>query len=298
MTARRQLPSNPRKNPMKQVETASIESLRDTYRRDGAVLIRNFLSPEELARCRECYDWCVSHPGPYAVSLMKGTQHQTHNDNSNPAAVERLNSLVRSLRFGQVLADLWGSERVWYYAEEVFAKEGGKVGRTQWHQDTSYLPWAGKHWANAWISFEPVPKHNSIEFVQGSHLGPRYDGTTFKHPDDPTDPLHGGDAPRLPDIESERKVDPQRYNVLSWATQPGDVIFLHPAALHGGAPLDEGCPNRHTLVLRFFGDDATFLPLPQPSRSRYTAAGLLHLEHIGHLKRGDPFRAPFFVQLM
>jgi len=283
---------------MKQSEIASIESIGDSYRRDGAVLIPNVLSPEELARCRECYDWCVAHPSPNAFSLYKGTQHQTHNDNSNPAAVERLNALVSSLPFGPLLGELWRSENVWYYAEEVFAKEGGEVGRTPWHQDTSYFPWAGRHWANAWISFEPLARHNSIEIIRGSHLGPRYDGTTFKNADDPTDPLHGGNATRLPDIEAERKVDPDRYDIVSWASSPGDVLFVHPGTLHGGAPLDEGCPNRHTLVLRFFGDDATFFPLPQPSRSGFfTAAGHLHLEHIGHLKEGEPFRAPFFLRV-
>jgi ectoine hydroxylase-related dioxygenase (phytanoyl-CoA dioxygenase family) len=278
-------------------DVAPVRALARAYRRDGAIVVRNLLSPEDLARCRECYDWCVANPGPNATSLFRGTQNQTHVDNSNPGAVERLNALVRSLPITDMLADLWGSDRVWYYAEEVFGKEGGTPGRTLWHQDTSYLPWAGSHWANAWISFEAIPKRNALEIVGGSHLGPRFDGTTFKDASNPTDPLHGGDALRLPDIEAERKVDPAKYDILSWATDPGDVVFLHPASLHGGAPVDEGCPNRHTLVLRFFGDDSTFSALPQPSLAGYSAAGVLHVEHLGHLKQGDRYRAPFFLQL-
>jgi hypothetical protein len=50
-------------------------------------------------------------------------------------------------------------------------------------------------------------------------------------------------------------------------------------------------------VLRFFGDDATFRPLPGKSRSGFSRAGVLHLEHIAHLERGDAYRSPFYVQL-
>jgi len=187
---------------------------------------------------------------------------------------------------------------VWYFAEEVFLKKNGKGGRTPWHQDTSYLPWDGMHWANALISFEPVPKLNALEMIRGSHRGIRYDGTDFKDPSDPTVPLHGGSAlPRLPDIEAQRKADQNAYDIMSWATQPGDVLVMHPGMLHGGAPVDASFRDRHTLVLRFFGDDATFRPLPSHSDNLYTEAGILFVDQIGHLKEGDPFRSPFFKQL-
>ncbi|MGN5477563.1 hypothetical protein ACTMU2_13740 [Cupriavidus basilensis] len=32
------------------------------------------------------------------------------------------------------------------------------------------MPWAGRHWGNAWISFQKLPKKNSLEIVRGSHL--------------------------------------------------------------------------------------------------------------------------------
>ena len=115
---------------------------------------------------------------------------------------------------------------------------------------------------------------------------------------DPTAPLHGGSTlPRLPDIEAERKTNPNKYDVLSWATQPGDIVVLHPGMLHGGAPVDATFRNRHTLVLRFFGDDSVFRSLPSHSDSGYTTAGVLFADQLGHLKDGDPFRAPCFKQV-
>ena len=265
---------------------------------DGGVLVEGFLNSEQLARCRAVFDWCVENPGPFAVTLFPGTEKQTLNDNANPRATQRLNELVSSIPFGELFAKLWGSERVWYFAEEVFLKSSGKGGRTPWHQDTSYLPWDGTHWANVWISFEAVPKPNALEMIRGSHRGVRYDGTNFADANDPTAPLHGGDAlPRLPDIEAKRRQDPNAYDILSWATQPGDIVVFHPGMLHGGAPVDTNFSERHTLVLRFFGDDAKFRSLPSHSDSLYTTAGVLFVDQTGHLKDGQPFRAPIFQQL-
>jgi ectoine hydroxylase-related dioxygenase (phytanoyl-CoA dioxygenase family) len=274
------------------------QSIRDAFAKDGAILVEGFLNEGQMARCREAYDWNIANPGPMATTIFHGTDQANHNDNANPRAAEKLNALVASLPFGEFFADLWGSKHVWYFAEEVFMKRGGVGARTPWHQDTSYLPWAGDHFANAWISFEAVPKANALEVVRGSHRGILYDGTDFKDPNDPTAPLHGGDAlPRLPDIEAERKADPSAWDIVSWATKPGDMLVLHPGSLHGGAPVDQAFKDRHTLVFRFFGDDATFRALPSESISGFTEAGVLLLDHIGHLKTGEPFRAPCFQQL-
>jgi len=274
------------------------EALCKSYREDGAIKAEKLLDAGMMAKCREHYDWSVANPGPYAFNIFDGTIHKTINDNSNPAAQPRYKKLVQQLPVADFLADLWGSEHVWFFGEEVFGKEGGQVGRSPWHQDTSYIPWTGSHFANLWISFEPLAKANGLEVIRGSHCGQTYDGTTFTDPNDVTKPLHGGDVwPRLPDIEAERKADPAKWDAISWATEPGDVIVLHPHSLHGGAPVDAACPNRHTLVLRFFGDDAVFRPLPENSQGGVPSSGFLFNEELAHLRAGDPFRAPNFQLL-
>jgi ectoine hydroxylase-related dioxygenase (phytanoyl-CoA dioxygenase family) len=273
-------------------------SLRDAFAEDGAVLMKGCLDADQLAKCRAAFDWAVANPGPHVASAYKEKQ-RSHVDNANPLAKPRLDAMVAELPLGRMFADLWGSRNVWYFAEEIFLKEGGRAPRTLWHQDTSYLPWAGDHWGNAWISFEAVPKSNALEIVRGSHRGVRYDGTTFGDPNDPTDPLHGGgQLPRLPDIEAERRSDPKAYDILSWATEPGDVLVLHPGSLHGGAAVDAAFPDRHTLVLRFFGDDATFNPLPAVSRSRYERDGILFRDEMAKLKPGQSFRSPIFRRVV
>jgi ectoine hydroxylase-related dioxygenase (phytanoyl-CoA dioxygenase family) len=275
----------------------TTESQREAFRNDGAVLVANCLDPAQLARCYEVFKWNVANPGPYHFRSLDGTSLQTHIDNANPVVKDKLDNLVATLPFGKVFQELWGSEHVWYFAEEVFAKEGGRSGRGPWHQDTANLPWAGRHWGNAWITFQSVPKKNSLEIVRGSHLGIQYDGASFSNAEDPTDPLYGdGTLPRLPHIDRDLAADPNAWDVLSWAVTPGDVVFLHPRSLHGGAAVDAGCPTRHTLVLRFFGDDATFRALPM-SNPRYARNGPLFSEEMARLNEGEPFRSPVFRQI-
>ncbi|MCA8256873.1 phytanoyl-CoA dioxygenase family protein [Burkholderia sp. AU31624] len=278
------------------------ESKRKAFRENGAVLMEGLLNEDQLATCRQAFNWGVENPGPMSVTMFDGTEHKSLVDNANPYAKARLDEMVAALPLGRMFAELWGSKNVWYFAEELFLKEGGKAKRSPWHQDTSYLPWQGEHFGNAWISFEAVPKKNALEIVKASHRGVRHDGTTFQNADDPTDPLHGDAAvptwPRLPNIEAERRADPEKYDIASWATTPGDVLVLHPHSLHGGGSVDADFPDRHTLVLRFFGDDAVYSPLPEGSRSGYTPAGVLFVEELAHLKAGDPFRAPCFRQVV
>ncbi|WP_028923273.1 phytanoyl-CoA dioxygenase family protein [Pseudonocardia acaciae] len=274
------------------------ESVRTTFRDDGAVLLKDCLDEGHLAACKEAFDWAVANPGPNASSMFEGTEQRSHVDNANPRAKHRLDELAAALPLGTLFAELWGSEHVWYFAEEIFLKQGGKAGRSPWHQDTAYLPWAGSHWANAWISFQSLPEGNALEIIRGSHRGVQYDGTTFANPDDPTEPMWGAQAlPRLPNIDADLAADPTAHDVLTWAVEPGDVIALHPRSLHGGAGTDPRCPDRHTLVLRFFGDDATFRPLPDTNK-HFARNGVLFVEEMAGLNEGDPFRAPVFRQVV
>jgi ectoine hydroxylase-related dioxygenase (phytanoyl-CoA dioxygenase family) len=228
----------------------------EAFREDGITRLRSVLDPDLLARCREVFDWSLTHPGTITKTIFPGTDDEHWADNVNPSAREICQKLVRAPVFAEIVADMLDTQRVWYSAEEIFFKQGSKVGRTPWHQDTSYAPYGGKQWCNLWISFESLAAWNGLEVVQGSHHGPQYDGSSYDDPDNPARPLHGGDWTPLPDIERERSADPAGWPVLSYATEPGDLIVFHPHSLHGGAPLSEACPIRHTLVLRFFDDDS------------------------------------------
>jgi len=184
-----------------------------------------------------------------------------------------------------LIADIWGPPDVWFFYEQVFLKEGGETRRTPWHQDSSYLAIDGAHLAVAWITFEPTSAADSLEFVRGSHKGVLHATSRFD-PNDDTAPIHPDtQLPRLPDIEGDRS----KWDIVSFATEPGDVVLFHPKMLHGGAPTHPGT-RRRTLTLRFFGEDAVY-----DARDSFGApnAGGYH----ARLKTGDPFRDPSFLKL-
>lgn len=286
------------------METASIaldadRGARDrhtTYKEDGVLKLPGFLDADLLRKCEECFTWSLANPGPLAHFTYKDTEHQHHVDNFNPAAVEMYHELVSAPVFGETMSEIFGSRHVWYFAEEIFFREGGKAGRSPWHQDTSYMPISGQQWANLWISFEELPRKNALEVVRGSHLGPLYDGTDFKDPANPANPLHGGEWKPLPDIQRERAADPQSWDVVSFGITPGDVLMLHPNSLHGGAPVDLETPKRRTLVLRFFGDDAIFQPLGVEDSFKFLGDDLFETA-FGGLEPGDPLRSSYFKQI-
>ena len=264
---------------------------RDAFAKDGVVLLRGALDRAALAEAQRAYEWSLAHPSRSA-STFPGSDGVFYQDLANREAWPAYERLVRESRAADLAGELWGSDQVWFMYEQVFRKEGGRTRRTPWHQDTSYLPIAGERLVVMWISFDPVARENSLEFVRGSHRGTLYDGSRFDARDD-TAPLYGdGSMPRLPDIERER----ERFDIVSFAVEPGDVVAFHPSLLHGGAPTVAG-GRRRTLSLRFFGDDVRYAPrlgfggvVPDEPTTYFQ-------ELPGLLQPGDPFRHPGFPKV-
>jgi len=267
-----------------------------SFRADGVVCLRGALSSETMRLAREAFDWSLSHPGPGASKLPSKGSGEFYQDLANPAALASYDRLVRDTEVSDIVAALWGEPEVWFMYEQVFRKEGGDTRRTPWHQDAPYLPVRGDDLAVMWISFDAVPSEQALEYVRGSHRGPVYDGSRFD-PEDDTAPIYGeGSFPRLPDIEADRA----RWPIVSWNTEPGDVLVFHPAMLHGGGATT-ATGRRRTLSLRFFGRDAVvaWRPGMQPveSRADQVDAAVHPLTRMRFKPDGAPFRDPAFPKV-
>ncbi len=273
-------------------------SPREAFSTDGIVRLEGVLSAEDVAACRHVFDWSLTHPGNMTKKIFAGTKDEHWADNVNPNVRDKVRELAKRPVFADTVCDLLGTRHAWYLADEIFYTTGGKVGRTPWHQDTSYAAYGGPQMCNLWISFEPLPQRNAIEVVRGSHLGPQYDGSSYDDPENPAKPLHGGDWTPLPDIERERKADPASWDVVSYPYAVGDIIAFHPHCLHGGAPLDAACPERRTLVLRFFGDQAYYKPLGVERAKIWEGSGDEDVrDDYRGLNPGDPLGNGGFLQI-
>ena len=127
-----------------------------------------------------------------------------------------------------------------------------------------------------------------------------YDGTPFRGDDD-TARMYGTNGtyelPRLPDVEAQRAAGD--VEILSWDLKPGDVVAFHPNALHGGGQASAACPERNTLVLRFFGDECHYHALPLrkpdadthglPKEKNFATLARKPFRWLRNLKHGDPF---------
>ena len=262
-----------------------LASARAAWGADGVVVLRQALDGRALAEARRAYDWSLAHPGPAASRIPQATQATFYQDLYNPDCLAGYRAMLEASPLPALIARLWDGPDVWFFYEQVFLKEGGEARRTPWHQDSAYLAIAGPHLAVAWISFDPLSRQDSLEFVRGSHRGVLYNGSRFEVGDD-TAPINPGSSlPRLPDIEASRG----DWDIVAFATEPGDVVVFHPAMLHGGAPTRPG-QRRRTLTLRFFGADATY-----DRRDGHAGPRLPGFHE--RMRTGEPFRDPSFLKL-
>lgn len=267
------------------------------FQEDGVVCIQEALDESTLKLAEKAFAWSLANPGPGAAQLPGNGSGRFYQDLANPGAFSAYDTLIHTADIVAPIRALWGSDNVWFMYEQVFEKAGGETRRTPWHQDTPYLPVEGRDLAVMWISFDVVPANFALEFVKGSHHGTLYDGSRFD-PGDDTLPLYGdGSLPRLPDIEANRA----DYPIVSWATEPGDIVVFHPAILHGGGPTPADF-SRRTLSLRFFGDDAVVATRPgtkpRDPETRGFDSSVHPLTRMRSLPAGTPFQDPAFPQLL
>jgi ectoine hydroxylase-related dioxygenase (phytanoyl-CoA dioxygenase family) len=266
------------------------ESTIQSFQEDGVVLLRDALDAAELDAAFSAWQWSISHPGPAATGLVPGTDH-AFQDLCNPGAAEVYEPVLRQVPLASIAQQLWSGSPVWFLYEQVFHKRAKNVPRTPWHQDTSYWSINGAHLIAFWISFESIPIRSALEFVRGSHRGPLYNTSRFD-PVDPTLPIFEVEEgapdylPPLPDIEAAR----HHHEILSFSTEPGDVIAFHTSTLHGGGATDLNTPERRTLTLRYFGEDCYISNSPGPAAP--------FGRELQELVVGEPLRHPRFLKML
>ncbi len=226
------------------------------YQTDGAVCIRQLLSPDEVGWLRDGIDHNLAHLSPRAKVASQADDPGRFVEDF---CTWQNNPFYRRAIFETPLAaaagSLMASQEVRLYHDHMLTKEPGTRQPTPWHQDQPYYNVSGFQNCSMWIPVDPVRRHSTLEFVAGSHRGPWLMPRSFM--DHQAKWFPEGSLADLPPIEKER----ERHRILGWALEPGDVVCFHMLALHAAAGVD-GDVRRRVFSVRFLGDDMRHAPRP------------------------------------
>ena len=262
--------------------------LVQAYARDGAVCLRQILTPAEVHRLRQGIDANLAAPSPRAiVASQAGDPGFFIEDFCNWADNPAYREVIFDSALPAAAAALMQSRSVRLYHDHMLTKEPGTRQPTPWHQDQPYYNVAGRQNASFWIPVDPVRRHSTLEFVAGSHLGPWLMPRSFMTQQARWFP--DGSLAELPDIESTRLDAAQSPAILGWALEPGDAVCFHMLALHAAGGVD-GDRRRRVFSLRVLGDDMRHAPRAWATSPEF--AGLA-----GELPAGAPMQHPLFPLL-
>lgn len=140
------------------------------YQKNGHVLLRNILSPEEIAVYR---DVIVDAADRFNTEKRKMEERDTY----GKAFLQIMNlwevdEAVRhytlAKRFAKIAADLMGVERVRLYHDQALFKEPAG-GHTPWHQDQYYWPIDTDHTITMWMPLVDITvEMGMLTFASGS----------------------------------------------------------------------------------------------------------------------------------
>ncbi|MFN3230871.1 MAG: phytanoyl-CoA dioxygenase family protein [Alphaproteobacteria bacterium] len=262
--------------------------IQQQYSEDGCVFLKQLLHPEWLAQIEMGLTRVMGNAAQAKYKFYEDRDDEFTETVRNMEVAPEIRRLVYESPIADMIGQLIGSQNIWYYSDEFFIKDGAGCGRTPWHQDMPYFPMEGTQVASIWVSLDPLKKEECLEMIPGTHLTTRYDGfDPGAVSEDPTAPYYGEDLPPLPDIQAER----DKWTIVSWDIEPGDVIFLHPAVLHGGGPTGEN-GKRRAITIRLYGDDIVYGARPASRPTSPYTPGVSRM-----LKPGDPLRSPWYPRL-
>ena len=231
-----------------------LDQLAESYRRDGAALVRGLLDEAQVDLLCLGIEANLASPSSRAlVASREEDPGRFFEDFCTWQNNEAYRELIEDARLAQVARHLMESQTVRLFHDHVLVKEPGTVQRTPWHQDQPYYNVDGHQNVSFWIPADPVAAENSLELVTGTHLGPWLMPRTFLDREARWFPE--GELAEVPDIDANR----QDYEILQWELEPGDAVAFHMLTLHAapGAALDA---RRRVLSIRLLGDDARHAP--------------------------------------
>ncbi len=249
----------------------------ESFWKDGVICIRQLYTEDWVTRIRAFLDDIVSRPSP--ITGPRDPSSKFHSDVNTWLTNDEVRDLVLYGPGASVAQQVFQSDRVIFYYDQIFVKEQLAPAPTPWHHDFTFWPLEGNQIASLWASVDPVDAESSaLEFVIGSHRWPQRfraigaDGSDFST---------GETLEEVPDIDADRS----KFDIVSWELEPGDALLFHALTLHGARGNRSVHKKRRAIATRWCGDDVVYRPGKAMEFYRHD------------LKDGEPFSAPVYPQV-
>lgn len=192
--------------------------------------------------------------------------------------IDILRDLIYYGPFAHWAQQLMDTNEVRFFYDQMFVKEPGTDAPTPWHQDLSFWPIRGEQICSFWIPCDPVTRQSSgLLYVKGSHKWPQ----RFRaYSPDYVAALIDDTMDEIPDING----NPDKYDLVDWEMEPGDILMFHPLTLHGSFGNASRVRRRRALALRWVGDDVVYAPTEKRMPINYR-----HESEVGGPLRGAAF---------
>ena len=244
----------------------------EDFRRDGAAVLRAALAPEWIEALRDGVEYNRTHPSEWSHWYTDPDESVGFwSDYVTWRTVPEYRSAVFDSGLANIAAQLMGSRTARFFHEHVLVKEPGTTERTPWHHDQPYYCIDGDQNVSMWIALDPIVEDTAMRFVAGSHRWDRWFIPRRFIDHAPYAP-ESGRYELLPDIDGMLAADPEQ-RVVSFATEPGDIVVFHYRTVHD-APGNPHERRRRVVSLRWVGDDAVWAERPWQVSPPYQANGL------------------------
>jgi ectoine hydroxylase-related dioxygenase (phytanoyl-CoA dioxygenase family) len=216
-----------------------------SYHRDGAVLLKGVLDPEELRLLAEGVDQVYADPGERSsVVRSPEGQGETLVLNYPTARSAALRALMERGVIAQVAGKLMRTPQAQLVFEQIFYKTPGRIVPTPWHQDTPFLRLRGYDMCRVWLTADYSPSDITVQVVRGSHRW----NVVFSPETGERDPVVKSDEkagysndnlgdpglPPPPDVARYR----DSFDILTFEVEPGDALVFQGNMLHGAQGRD------------------------------------------------------------
>jgi ectoine hydroxylase-related dioxygenase (phytanoyl-CoA dioxygenase family) len=233
---------------------------------DGVVCLRGVLDPEVVAamagpvedalRAKESTD--LSEMGRTLAAAGEDVASDGESTGKFVSGVDHWRSQPEFFAFAGgsglpvVVGALLRATKVNLYEDSVLVKEPGARERTVWHQDLAYFHVDGEQLCTTWVPLDPTDATTgAVRYARGSH---RWDAVYRPNLFVSSMPIPGTEGELVPDVDALAAAGDAE--VVTFATEPGDVVVHHARTLHAAGGNRSSTTRRRAISVRYCGDDA------------------------------------------